>query len=324
MRRRTFIAAVGGLAAWPLVASAQEAGRTYRIGFLIPFGRDTATVGQFLDELRLNGFIEGQNLTAVPGGFNVGKEQLAQAVATLVNAAPDVIFAAPDVYTRAIQGAAQTIPIIALSGNLVEAGLVASLARPGGNTTGVSMFAPELDGKRQDILMEIAPGARRMAAIADSTMSQSTPLHFQDLQNAARARNVGLSIVAVAKPEEVVPAIDGAKASGAEALNFLATPMFFANRRVIIERVAAVGLPAVYQWPEMADDGGLAAYGSRTGQTFRQVARLVVKVLRGAKPSDLPTEQPTNFELVINLKTAKAIGLEVPPGLALRADQVIE
>jgi putative tryptophan/tyrosine transport system substrate-binding protein len=186
------------------------------------------------------------------------------------------------------------------------------------------MFAPELDGKRQDILMEIVPDAHRMTAIADSTMSQSTSLHFQDVRDVARARNVELSIVAIAKPEEIVPAIDGAKASGAEALNFLATPMFFANRQLIIERVAAVGLPAMYQWPEMADDGGLAAYGSRTGQTFRQVARLVVKVLRGAKPADLPTEQPTNFELVINLKTAKTLGLTIPPVLLARADKVLE
>jgi putative tryptophan/tyrosine transport system substrate-binding protein len=324
VRRRAFVAALGGAAAWPLVTSAQETGRTYRIGFLTPFGRETPTVGLFLDELRLNGFIEGQNLTVVPGGMNVRTEQIAQAVAALVNAAPDVIFTGPDIYTRAIQGATRTIPIIALSGSFVEAGLVTSLARPGGNITGVSIFAPELDGKGQGILMEVAPNAHRMAAIADSTMARSTPTYFQALKDAVRSRNVEFSIFTVAKPEEVGPAIDAAKASGAEALNFLATPMFFTYRKVIIEHVAVVRLPAMYQSPEMAEDGGLVAYGSRTSQFFRQVARLVVKVLRGAKPADLPVEQPTNFELVINLKTAKSIGYEVPAGLVLRADKLIE
>src|SRR5215831_5605345 len=186
MRRRAFIAGLGSAAAWPLVTSAQERGLIYRIGFLIPFGRETPTVGLFLDELRLNGFIEGQNLAVVPGGFNVRTEQIAQAVAALVNAAPDVIFTGPDIYTRTIQGATRTIPIIALSGDFIEAGLVASLARPGGNTTGVSIFAPELDDKQQGILLEVAPNAHRMAAIADSTMQRSTPAHFQALKEAAR------------------------------------------------------------------------------------------------------------------------------------------
>ena len=324
MRRREFIAGLGGTAAWPLVTSAQERGRIYRIGFLIPFGRETPTVSLFLDELRLNGFIEGQNLTVVPGGMNVSAEQIAQAVAALVNAAPDVIFTGPDIYTRAIQRVAQTIPIIALSGDFLAAGLVASLARPGGNTTGVSMFAPELDDKAQGILMEVAPNAHRTAAIADSTMQRSTPRYFQALKDATRSRNVELSIFTVATPEEVRPAIDAAKASGAEALNFLAAPIFFTYRKAIIEHVAVVRLPAVYQQPEMAEDGGLVGYGSRVIQDFRQVARLVAKVLRGANVADLPVEQPTNFELVVNLKSANSIDYEIPAGLVLRADKVIE
>jgi putative ABC transport system substrate-binding protein len=291
---------------------------------LIPFGRETPTVGLFLDELRLNGFIEGQNLTVVPGGMNVRTEQIAQAVEALVNAAPDVIFTGPDIYTRAIQGATRTIPIIALSGDFLEAGLVASLARPGGNTTGVSIFAPELDDKAQGILMEVAPNAHRMAAIADATMQRSTPPYFQALKDATRSRNVELSIFTVATPEEVEPAIDAAKSSGAEALNFLAAPIFFTYRKAIIEHVAAVRLPAVYQQPEIAEDGGLVGYGPRVSQNIRQAARLVVKVLRGARVADLPVEQPTKFELVINLKSAKSIDYDVPAGLVLRADKVIE
>jgi putative ABC transport system substrate-binding protein len=324
MRRREFIATLGGAAAWPIVAAAQEKGRIYRIGFLIPFGRETPSVGWFLDELRLNGFIEGRNLAVVPGGFDVQTEEIAQAVAALVNAAPDVIFTGPDIYTRAIQRATRTIPIIAVSGDFVEAGLVASLARPGGNTTGLSIFAPELDDKQQGILLEVAPTAHRMAAIADSAMQRSTPAHFQALKEAARSRNVELSIFAVATPQEVGPAIDAAKASGTEALNFLTSPIFFTYRKAIVEHVAMVRLPAVYQSPEIAEDGGLVGYGSRVIQDFRQVARLVVKVLRGANVADLPVEQPTNFELVINLKSARSIDYEIPAGLVLRADKVIE
>ena len=324
MNRRSFIAALAGGVAWPIAVSAQEPGRTYRLGFLLPFGRGALGIAEYFDELRLNGFIEGQNLTIAPVGFGIRNEQLAEAAAALASSAPDVIFTGPDAYTRATQENVRAIPIVALSGDLVGAGPVASLARPGGNTTGISMFAPELDGKRQDILMEAAPTARRMAAVVDTTMSQNTPQHVRDLQDAARARGVELSIFAVSKIEDVVPAINAAKASGIEALNFLATPMFITNRRVILDRVAAVRLPAMYQWPEMAEDGGLVAYGSRLPQIYRQVARLVVKVLRGAKPADLPIEQPTSFELIINLKAAKAIGYEVPAGLLLRADKLIE
>ncbi len=206
---------------------------------------------------------------------------------------------------------------------MVGSGLVRSLAQPGRNTTGVSILATELDGKRQEILIEAVPGLRRMAALADSNTTAARQL--QALQEAARARGVELSIHRVSKSEEVVPAIDAAKTSEAAALNVLASPLLFANRQGIFERAAALRLPAVYQWPEMAEQGGLVAYGPRIVQIFREVvARQLVKLLRGAKPADLPVEQPTNFELVINLKTAKAIGHEVPAGFVLRADKVIE
>jgi ABC-type uncharacterized transport system substrate-binding protein len=201
---------------------------------------------------------------------------------------------------------------------------VNSLARPGGNTTGISLLATELDSKRQDILIEAVPRLRRMAALADDA-NTTTPQHLQALQDAARARGVELSIHRVAKSEEVMPAIDAVKTSNGAALNVLASPLLFANRRVIMERAAGLRLPAVYQWPEMAEEGGLIAYGPRIVEIFRQIlARQLVKLLRGARPADVPVEQPTAFELVINLQTAKAIGHEVPAGLVLRADKVIE
>jgi putative tryptophan/tyrosine transport system substrate-binding protein len=206
--------------------------------------------------------------------------------------------------------------------DMVAEGFAASLARPGGNITGISLLSPELDGKRQEILIEAVPGVRRIAAITDANVTPAQ--HLEALRDGAGARGVELSTFGVTTPEKIVPAIDEAKATGTQALNFLASSLFFVYRRIAIERATAVKLPAIYQWPEMAEEGGLAGYGSRFTQMYRQRAQMVVKILRGAKPVDVPVEQPTNFELVINLKAAQAIGHEVPAGLALRADKVIE
>ena len=205
---------------------------------------------------------------------------------------------------------------------MVAEGLVRSLAHPGGNTTGVSAFGNELDGKRLEILMELAPDARRIAILADPKVTQ--PADLQALQNGTRARGVELVIFTAGVPEQIAPAMDKAKASGATALNVLSSALFSFNRRIVMERAAALGLPAIYEWPEMAEEGGLIAYGPRLTPIYRQVARVVVKVLRGAKPEDLAVEQPTNFELVINLTTAKALGLTIPESFLVRADKVIE
>ena len=322
MRRREFIALLGGAVACPLTTRAQDAGRTYHVGFFVPYGPEL--VGAFLDELAGGGFKEGQNLTVLPGGFNVRAEKIADEAATLVANMPDVIFTGPDVYTRAIQKVGKSVSIVALSGDMVGGGLVASLARPGGNTTGVSMIAPELDVKRQDILIEVVPGIHRMAAMTDTTMSQNRPQHLMELKVAARARGVDLLIVPVTARDQIVSAINEAKQAGAQALNFLATPLFMANRQFVVAQTAEAMLPAMYQWPEIADEGGLLAYGTRTSDIYRQAARLVVKVLRGSKPADLPVEQPTKFELVINLKTAKALAIAIPSTLLATADEVIE
>jgi putative tryptophan/tyrosine transport system substrate-binding protein len=322
MRRRVFITLLSGAALAPLAASAQEPGRTYHLGILNVSPPEAPHIVAFFDELRLSGFIVGQNLNVVAGGFGLRDEQLPETAATIVKSAPDAIVSAGVLFTRAAQEATKVVPILAASDDMVGEGLVLSLAHPGGNTTGVSLLAPELDGKRQDILMEAVPGARRMAALADPNVA--APQHLQALKDAARARGVELSVFSARTPEEIAPAINEAKASGASALNVLATPLFFWNRRVVIERAAGLSLPAMYQWPETAEEGGLAGYGPRINQWYRQLARLLVKVLRGAKPADLPVEQPTRFELVINLQTAKAIGIDVPAGLVLRADKVIE
>jgi putative ABC transport system substrate-binding protein len=327
MRRRQFIRLFSGAAViWPLAAGAQQPGRTYRLGFLLPSGRQTPPVVAMFDELRLSGFVEGQNLSVISGGFEATDDHLAERAAALVNAAPDMIVAGPKFSLLALQEVTRTVPLVGISEDMVAEGLVASLARPGGNITGISLLSPELDGKRQDILIEAVTGARRIAAIADS--KATPPFHFQGLQQAARSRGVELSVFSVNGPGEIASAIDAAKASGAEALNFLASPLFSLpgthNNGIVMERIAIVRLPAIFQWPETAEAGALVGYGPRFTDMYRQRARMVVKILRGAKPADIPVEQPTRFELVINLQAAKAIGHEVPAGLALRADKVIE
>lgn len=323
MKRREFIALVCGASALaPFAARAQEPGRVYRLGAVIPVGRQTPGVVAFFDEMRVFGFVEGQNLTVLPNGFDVSNDQLAERADALVKAAPDIIISGPDNYTRVLQQRTRTIPLIAMTEDMVAAGLVGSLARPGGNTTGISLLSPELDGKRQEILAEGVPGLRKMAALADSTVTPQR--HLDSLQDAAHKRGFELSVFGVAKRQEVVPAIEAAKAAGAQALNLLATPLFTVNPRDFIERIVILRIPAMHQWPEIAEGGGLMGYGPRFAQTFRQRARMVAKILRGAKPADIPVEQPTRFELVINLKTAKAIGHEIPANLVLRADEVIE
>lgn len=223
---------------------------------------------------------------------------------------------------RAAQEAAHTTPIVVMSPDLVAEALAQSLSRPGGNITGVSILPSDLDGKRQEILMEAVPGQRRMGVLADPTVTQTAEL--QGLQNAAGARGVELATFTASVSDQIAPAMDAAKASGAAALNVLSAPLFSFNRRIVIDRAAALRLPAIYEWPEMAEEGGLIGYGPRINLIYRQAARLLAKVLRGARPKDLPIEQPTNFELVINLTTAKTLGLKIPETLLARADNVIE
>jgi putative ABC transport system substrate-binding protein len=324
MRRRTFITLIGGTAAaWPLAARAQEAGRTYRLGGLSAGPRDTYYFVAMFENLRRLGFIEGQNLTVDWHAFALDVDRVSDFAAELVKANVDVIYASGELATRAAQRATQSIPILGTTDDMLRSQLVNSMARPEGNTTGISMFSTELNGKRQEILIEAVPGLRRMGALADS--NSTTDAELQALQEAARARNVELSIHRIARPEEIAAAIDAAKASGAEALNVLASPLLFVNRQIVMQRVAALRLPAIYQFPEVAQDGGFVAYGPRLVHIFGElVSRQLGKLLRGTKVADVPVEQPTKFDLVINLKTAKALSLEVPSHIQQLADEVIE
>jgi putative tryptophan/tyrosine transport system substrate-binding protein len=324
IRRRAFITLLGGAAVgWPLAASGQEFGRIYRVGALIVSPRDAPHHVAFFDELRRLGFIDGQNLAVDVGGYSLSIERLAGHAADLVKGQVDVILATGDEAVRSAQRATTTIPILAITDDMVGQGLVHSLAKPGGNTTGITILASELDGKRQEILIEVVSGLRRIAALVDS--NTTTPSQLRVLEDAARARGVELSIHQVAWREEIGSAIDAAKAAGAGALNVLASTLLFNSRAFIFNRVEALHLPAVYQFPEMAEQGGLIAYGPPLVPLFREImSRQLAKLLRGSKPVDLPVEQPTKFELVINLKTARALGLEIAPTLLGRADKVIE
>jgi putative ABC transport system substrate-binding protein len=324
MRRREFVAILGSAAvAWPLAARAQEAGRTYQIGVLSASPRSAPLWLGVFDELRRAGFIEGQNLTVDWHQYASHVDLIPKFAAELVKAKVDVIVATGDAAIRAVQQATTTIPILGTTDDMVGSGLVNSLARPHGNTTGTSILAAELDGKRQEILIEAVPDLHRMAALVDSNATASPRL--QSLQDSARARGIELSIHHIAKSEEIPAALEAAKASGAAAIKVLSSPVLYGNRQIIIQRTATLRLPAIYQFPEEAKEGGLVGYGPSVIRLFRELlAPMLIKLLRGAKPADLPIEQPTKFELVVNLKTAKVIGLTIPESLLARADEVIE
>ena len=323
MRRREFISLLGGAVTWPLVVRAQEPGRIYHLGDLHLSPRNAPWNVELFKAVKPEGFIDGQNLVVDDRGFGLRIDELAKHAAAIVKAQVDVIVCAGEPTVRAAQEATKTIPILAVADDMIRSGFVTSLAKPGGNTTGVSILSTELDGKRQEILLEAMPGVRHVAALADPNNTLREQL--QALQDAALVRGVALSIYRVAKAEDIAGAIDTAKSSGAEALNVLSGTLFFNNRQLILRRVVALGLPAIWQWPAEAEEGGLIGYGARLEQIFRDiVARQLVKLLRGVKPADIPVEQPTRFELVVNLKTAKAIGLTIAESFLARADKVIE
>jgi putative ABC transport system substrate-binding protein len=323
MKRRDFIVLLGGVVA-PIVAvrkaRAQSGGQAYRLCVLVQGPRTAAHWIAFFDELRKQGYVEGINLTVLDA-FNTPLDRADSVATMMVNARPDAIIT-QGALTKVLQRATETIPLVTVSDDLLAEKVVTSLSRPDGNVTGISILATELDGKRQEILLETIPDMHRLAILADPGVT--APEQLKALENAAKIRGVMASIHNANRADDIMPAIEAALNAGAQALNVLAAALFSRYRTQIIERMATARLPAIYQWPEMAEEGGLMAYGPRQVALYRQQALQVVKVLKGTKPADIPIEQPTKFELVLNLKTAKALGLSVPPSLLLRADKVIE
>jgi putative ABC transport system substrate-binding protein len=233
----------------------------------------------------------------------------------------EVIEASGDFAPRVAQQATSTIPIVAFTDDVLGAGLVGSLSRPGGNTTGLTILAPELSAKRLEVLSEIVPGLSRVATLWDPTSNKS---QVAMSETAARAMNIQLQILEVRHRDHLVGAFAAAKDGNAQAVNQLASPVLASLTRESVGLAAEYRLPTIYQWKEQVEAGGLVSYGPNLALLWRQAGNLVAKLLKGAKPSDLPVEQPTRFELVINLKTAKALNLAVPRTLLDRADDVIE
>ena len=320
MRRREVIGLLGGAAAWPVTAHAQQSQPARRIAVLVPLPE--AGWAPLFNELRQQGYVEGEGLAIDRRGFDARYDQFPTIVADLISASPDAILCGGDAAIRAVQAATASIPVVAITDDMVGAGLVRSLARPGANTTGISILAADLDGKRQEVLVDFLPATRRVGTLSDA--QNNTPAQLAALLEAARSRGIELSIHRVERNEDIVPAIDAAKASGATALNVLASPLLHGNRRSIISRTTELRLPAIYQWPDTAKEGGLLGYGPRFAEVLRLLARQAVRVLRGANPANLPVEQPTKFELAVNDVTAKAIGVDFTPTLLARADEVIE
>ena len=320
-RRQLIVLIISAIVTRPFAAMARQP--TYRLGCLLALPRDAPENIAFFEELRRRGFVEGQNLAVEYRAYRLRLDLISQYAAELVNARADVIIVSGDDAIRTAQQATKTIPILAITDDMLGSGLVNSLVRPNGNTTGVSMLAPDFDRRRQHILIEAVPGLRRIAALVD--VSYTTVGKLDALQVAARARNIDLSVHRIARGEEIPAAIETVQASGARALNVLSSPLLYASRRLIVERVAALRLPTIYGWPEAAEEGGFAAFGPCLSQLFLQVIpRQLVQLFRGTKVSGIPVEQAIRIELVINLKTAEALGLTVPPKLLAEATKVID
>ena len=317
MRRREFIARLGGVAAvWPLAARAQVTGRHYRIAMLSP----RPAPQSFFEELGQAGFVEGRNLEIDGRGIGVAPASYEAVAVELTKARPDVFMVAGPEAARASQKATQQIPIVALADDLLESKLVSSMPHPDGNTTGVAMFAFQLDVKRLELLHEALPGAQRIAVLADHEPIRN----IRALESAARGFGIEIVPFSARSEDEIVGAIAAMRATPVDAVNLLASPILWSELSLILDRLDLHRLPAIWQWPEGAEMGGLIAYGPRLSAVFRQCARQVAKLLRGTKVVDVPVEQPTGFELIINLKTARTLGVEIPPTLLSRADTVIE
>ncbi|HEV2551135.1 MAG TPA: ABC transporter substrate-binding protein, partial [Stellaceae bacterium] len=324
MNRRMLILALAGGALWAPPARAQQADKVFRIGFLGVIGAPDTEVGyrQFLDELRVNGFTEGQNLVVENrrvddprGPLGVGAE--------LTRLPLDVIVAqGPELALKAVIGAGAAIPIVlqAINYDPIERGYVASLARPGGNITGLFFREPELAAKKVELLAQAFPGRRRLAVLWDALVEDE----FSAAEQAAKALTLELHTLKLENPPyDFEAAFHNLAGSGAQMLLVLSSPFFAQYRRQLAELALAHRLPSMFRFKSYVVEGGLMAYGVDTVAMYRRTGDFVAKILKGAKPADLPIEQATKFELIINLKTAKALGLEIPPLFLARADEVI-
>ena len=325
--RRAFIGSlVGSLLAAPLAAETQQAGKVYRIGVLEPtsMALNAANLDAFRKGLRELGYVEGRNMMIEYRSADGRSERFPDLAAELVRLKVDVILTRGTPAVMAAKNATGTIPVVmAASGDPVLSGVVSSLARPGGNVTGLSAVVVEVSGKRLELIREVAPGVSRVAALFNMS-NPNDALQWKETETAAPTLRVQLQLLDVRKPGDFAGAFDAAVKGRAGALFVGLDALTWANHRPIVELAAKHRLPAIYGGREFVNAGGLIAYGVSYPHLYRRAASYVDKILKGAKPADLPIEQPTKFELVINLKTAKALGLTIPQSLLGRADEVIQ
>ena len=326
MRRREFITVLGcAAAAWPLAARAQQSAKLPTIGY---FGGaapavDGQRVASFVQQLRELGWIEGRNVTIEYRWAEGRPEQMAEIAAEFPRLKVDVIVTSATTTTIAAKQATSVIPIVfAVVGDPVGTGLVASLARPGGNVTGLSIQETDLASKRVELLREVVPDLRRLAFMGNLG-NPSIMLGLGEVQAATRTLGLEITTPEIRRAEDIAPAF-GALKGHAEALYVAPDPLLLANRVRFNTLVLTARLPAIYNSREWVEAGGLMSYGPNFLDLFRRAAGYVDKILRGTKPGDIPVEQPTKFEFVLNLTTAKAIGLTIPESFLLRADEVIE
>jgi putative ABC transport system substrate-binding protein len=326
MDRRAFLAIATTVLAMPLAAKGQPTGKIPRIGFLGAVTPEDFPhlENAFREGLREAGYVEGRNLV-IEYRWAAGKaEQLPELAADLVRLKVDAIFCITSAAARAAKDATTTIPIVFVGvSDPVKYGLVASLAQPRGNMTGLGHFTPELNGKRLELIREVIPGLARVAVLWN-TGNESHEEQLRDLATPARTLSVQLRPVGVQKPEELEAAFQTMVKEGSGALIVLASSLTHRHLRRIADLAVKHQLPSIMEFSEFTDAGGLLMYGPTWANMFRRGGVLMGKILKGAKPAGLPVEQPTQFAFFVNLKTAKALGLTIPPSLLLRADQVIE
>ena len=317
----SIVALVGGAA----IVEAQQPTKVLRIGFLgfTSLSGIAARIEAFRQGLRELGYVDGKNIV-IEYRYAEGKlDRLSELAAELVRLKVDVIVTSGPSVTRAVKEATTTIPIVmGFDTDPVGNGFVASLARPGGNITGLSVVSPELSGKQLELLKEIVPKLSRVAVLGTSTNPGNSQA-LKETELAAGAYKVQLQNLDVLSPKDIETAFRDASKGGAGAVLVLASPIIESHRTQIADLAAKNRLPAIYYAPEFVEAGGLMSYGTSFADLFRRAATYVDKILKGAKPADLPVEQPTKFELVINLKAAKQLGITIPPNVLARADKVI-
>jgi putative ABC transport system substrate-binding protein len=325
MKRRTFITALGAAAAWSVVARGQATEKAYRVAFFSIGSENAFTLKSVLpDALRALGWIDGKNIVFESVYAENRVDRLPELAAELVRRNVDVIVVLGTPALLAVRRATSTVPIVFPSlSDPLGAGVVASLAHPGGNVTGLSLMAPDLSGKRLEILKELLPQLSRVAALWNAGNPYSTSV-FKATQEAGQNLGIQIQSLEVRALDEVDRAFEAAARGRADALVTVEDALIIDTGKHIAELATKSRLPTMNGLKEFVLVGGLMSYGADTTDQFRRAAGYVDKILRGAKPGDLPVEQPTKFELVINLKTAKALGLEIQPALLARANEVIE